>query len=104
MFARDQEQATKSQTGEKTRLVFNLVKSQGDSQDRVVSRKTAVRTAIDAFVRKIERGEQPHRPAEESMGYFFCARSQVGERLIIDRFKQLAKLKQGLSGWRRTGF
>ena len=47
-----------------TRFRHDFIHSQGDAQDRIIPRKTAVSTIVDALVRQIKRGKQSHRAPE----------------------------------------
>jgi hypothetical protein len=42
----------------------NLVETEGDSQDRVIARETAIPAVVNALVRQVERRKQAHGAAE----------------------------------------
>src|SRR5437899_13019631 len=64
MFAGDEKDLTKTLASKMTRFRRHLINIEGDTQNRVVPRETAISTIVDAFVRKIKRRKKAHCPAK----------------------------------------
>ena len=64
MFARDEEDVSKAFFGEVARLGGDLLDFKRDTLNRIFTGKSAVGAGVDAFVRKVKRGEESHRPAK----------------------------------------
>jgi hypothetical protein len=64
MLAGDEKDLPESLVGEMLRFGDNFIDVKRDAQDGIVTRETAIPTIVDAFVRKIEWGEEAHRSSK----------------------------------------
>ena len=69
-------------------FLFDLVDFEGDALDGVLTGEATVGAGVDALVRKVERGEEPHRPAEMASGGGGGAGGELLERGVIHRLQQ----------------
>ena len=59
VFTSDEEDVAKAFGGQVTRLLDHGSDIEGDAEDGIIARKSAVGAIIDAFIGKVERGEKP---------------------------------------------
>jgi hypothetical protein len=64
MLARDEKDLPEPVPREVLSFGDDLINVERDAKDRVIPRKTAIPTIIDAFIGKIQRREQAHRASE----------------------------------------
>jgi len=64
MLTGDEKDLPKSLTSEMPRFRDHFVDVERDAKNRIVARETAVPAVVDAFIGKIERSEEAHRPAK----------------------------------------
>ena len=64
MLARDEKHLPKSLTREMLCLGDHFIHVEGNAQDGIVARETAILTIVYAFVRQIKRREDPHRASK----------------------------------------
>src|SRR5262249_38313568 len=64
MFARNQKDLAESLSRQMLRFSEDFIDTQGDPQDRIISRETAILTIVDALVGEIQRREQAHGAAK----------------------------------------
>ena len=95
MLARHEQDVAKALLGEMPRLGSDLLDLKGHTLDGILTGKSTVGAGVDAFVREVERGEEPHRAAEVSSRHSCRTGGKGLERGIAHRLQQGFKGSQG---------
>ena len=88
VLAGDEKDVTKTFLDEVSGFSFDLVDLEGDALDGVLAGEAAVGAGVDALVREIERGKEPHRPAEMASGGGGGAGGETLERGVVHGLQQ----------------
>ena len=83
VLAGDEKDVAKTFLDEVPGFSFDLINLEGDALDGVLAGEAAVGAGVDALVREIERGEEPHRPAEMASSGGGGAGGELLERGVV---------------------
>jgi hypothetical protein len=67
MLAGDEKELPETRCRKMSRFLYHFIDRKRDAQNWVFAGESAVTAAVDAFVRKIKRGEKPHGAAKMLM-------------------------------------
>ncbi len=98
MFARHQKQVPKSFAFEVASFLENGFYLEGDPENGIVSRKSAVSAIIDAFIGEVERGKQADRVAKVAPGEGLTLLRHILEARILCGFNQRDKAPKPWTG------
>src|SRR5205814_4387733 len=101
MFAGDEKELSKTRNRQMARFLYHFVDRKSDAQNWILAGKSAVTATVDAFIGKIERGEEPHGSAKILTGERACPPGQTIKLGIVFGRNQRRKRANRLAFFQR---
>src|ERR1700756_4068140 len=101
MLAGDEKELPETRCRKMSRFLHHFIDRKSDAQNWIFAGESAVTAAVDAFVGKIKRREEPHGAAKMLTGECSCLPGQAVKLGIVFGRNQRRKRANGLTFFQR---